>query len=174
MRPFYLLTPALLALSLAVRAQTPVLPDAQSRAQAEAAAVRARAAAALQARAEADAAAKAAGPRAATPMAAAQLVYGDYTCSYNLFNAATGRVDFIPKGAIQLNANGTYRYLDGGTPGRYTYDATTRQLTWITGYFAERGKQKTTFSSGEKLAQLDIEFSTPTGPQKWSCGCNAK
>ncbi|GAB2942765.1 hypothetical protein GCM10027048_04270 [Hymenobacter coalescens] len=166
--------PQAAALRAQADAQANSAADAQTRGQAEAAAVRARAAAALQARAAAEAAAKAGGPRGAAPMAAAHLVYGDYLCTYNLWDAAGKRMNFIPKGAIQLNANGTYRYLDGGAPGRYTYDATTRQLTWLTGYFAERGKPKTTFSADDKAAQLGIEFSTATGTQNWSCGCNRK
>ncbi|MCC3156999.1 hypothetical protein LJ737_07105 [Hymenobacter sp. 15J16-1T3B] len=174
-----LLTGALLALAGAATAQTPspaptAAPSPQERAQAEAAAVRARAAAALQARTEADAAAKAGGMRMAGPMAAAQLVYGDYSCTHNAWDASGKRLNFIPKGVIQLNANGTYRYLDGNTTGRYTYDPATRQVTWLTGYFAERGAVKTTFSTVDKAGQLDIELTTGTGTQNWSCGCGRK
>ncbi|OON70072.1 tetratricopeptide repeat protein [Hymenobacter sp. CRA2] len=148
--------------------------QAQAKAQTEKDAIRARAAAALQARATADAAAKNAvgGPAATAPIAAAQLVYGAYVCTYTLVDPASKRMTFVPKGAIQLNANGTYRYLDGGPLGRYTYNAVTRQLTWISGFFAERGQPKTTFSPGDKEAQLDIELPTATGTQRWLCGCN--
>ncbi|WP_133256867.1 hypothetical protein [Hymenobacter edaphi] len=173
-----LLTGACLALSGAAAAQTVTpaapAPSPQERAQAEAAAVRARATAAMQARTEAEAAAKAGGPRMTAPMASAQLIYGDYSCTQNAWDAAGKRMNFIAKGVIQLNANGTYRYLDGNTTGRYTYDAVTRQLTWLTGYFAERGAAKTTFSVVEKAGQLDLELNTGTGTQNWSCGCGRK
>ncbi|TLM96588.1 hypothetical protein [Hymenobacter jeollabukensis] len=173
-----LLTGVLLALSGAAAAQTitPTLAPAQTpqeRAQAEAAAVRARAAAALQARSEAEAAAKTGGPRMTAPMASAQLIYGDYSCIQNALDA-TKRMQFIPRGVIQLNNNGTYRYLDGNTTGRYTYDAATRQITWLTGYFAEHAPAKTTFSIADKAGQLDIELRTGTGTQNWSCGCAKK
>ncbi|UYZ60377.1 tetratricopeptide repeat protein [Hymenobacter latericus] len=145
---------------------------ARSKAEAEAAAVRARAAAALRARAEAEAAAR--NTAFSAPVAAAPLVYGVYTCSFDNWDAASQRFTSVPKGAFELNANGTYRYLDGSASGRYTYNAQTRQLIWITGYFAEAGKPKTTFAPGEKVSQLNIEFSTDKGPQRWSCGCNSK
>ncbi|KUG07661.1 hypothetical protein ASU33_15155 [Solirubrum puertoriconensis] len=145
---------------------------ARSKAEAEAAAVRARAAAALKARAEADAVAKNAAFSA--PVASAPLVYGVYTCSFDNWDAASQRFTSIPKGAFELNANGTYRYLDGSASGRYTYNAQTRQLNWITGYFAEAGKPKTTFAPGDKVSQLNIEFNSDKGTQRWSCGCNSK
>ncbi|RTQ52545.1 hypothetical protein EJV47_05915 [Hymenobacter gummosus] len=162
---------ALLPLAAAAQAPAAVSP-AQARAEAEAAAVRARAAAALQARTEA---AKA-GSFGAAPVANAQLAYGDYLCTLNAFDAASRRMNFIPKGTIQLNANGTYRYLDGGgVVGRYTYDTATRQISWITGYFAEHGPPKTTFTTTDKATQLDIEFGAAGGStQTWSCGCNKK
>lgn len=172
-----LLTGALLALTGAAAAQTtapiPTALTPQQRAAAEAAAVRARATAALQARAEAEAAAKTAG---FAPMANAQLVYGAYACTLNSFDAAARRMSFTSKGTIQFNANGTYHYPEGsGLAGRYTYDPTTRQVIWLTGYFAEHGQTKTTFTTTDKTSQLDIEFSSPNGStQKWSCGCSGK
>lgn len=178
MRPFILLSGALLTLSGAAAAQTPpsaAAPAAttpQERAQAEAAAIRAR----MQARVQADAATKSAG---FAPMANAQLVYGDYACTLSAFDAASRRLNFTPKGTIQFNANGTYRYLEGGPgTGRYTYDAATKQVIWLTGYFAEHGQPKTSFSIDDKAAQLSIEFAAPTGTstpaQTWNCGCAKK
>jgi hypothetical protein len=178
---YALVFPLACLLHLAAHAQTTTAApqaapaDPAARAKAEADAVRARAAAALKARAEAEQAAKQnAGSGMTAPVAPAQLVYGDYACTYNTWNMAERRMVFTPKGAVQLNANGTYRYLDGGTVGRYAYNANTRQITWITGYFAEAGQPKTTFAPGEKTAQLDIEFKTANGPLNWSCGCNRK
>lgn len=181
MRLFTLLTGALLTLSGAAAAQntpstTAPAPAAaatpQERAQAEAAAIRAR----MQARVQAEAAAKNAG---SAPMANAQLVYGDYACTLSAFDAAARRMSFTSKGTVQFNANGTYRYLEGGAGvGRYTYDPATKQVIWLTGYFAEHGQPKTSFSVDDKAAQLSIEFAAPAGAtapaQTWNCGCAKK
>ena len=60
------------------------------------------------------------------------------------------------------------------TPGRYAYNPTTRQITWLTGYFAERGKPKTTYIPNDKTVQLEVEFAAASGPLSWTCGCNRK
>jgi hypothetical protein len=95
------------------------------------------------------------------------LAYGDYVCEEGL--RATG---LTPKGYVRLNPDGTYRYLDGGRTGRYKYNAETGELTWLSGYFTQGNRTKTTYQPGNRVSQIDITFHTQSGKLYWSCGHN--
>ncbi len=102
----------------------------------------------------------------------ADLVYGDYVCTLARWDVGQRRRVYDPKGYFKLNPDGTYRYLDNGQTGRYSYDPSSRQIRWLSGYFAEGGPTTTKYTPNVKVAQIDITFHTPSGDVEWSCGCN--
>ena len=104
--------------------------------------------------------------------AAGDLVYGDYVCRVGRWDVSQRRMVYEQKGYFRLNPDGTYRYLDGGSTGRYEYDANSRRIRWLSGHFAESGRNTTKFSPGNKVAEIDITFHTGSGDLTWGCGCN--
>ena len=94
------------------------------------------------------------------------LDFGDYVCTEQ-----QGRTT-KQKGYFKLNSNGTYRYLDGGTTGRYKYNAETGEITWLSGYFTDGNRTTAKFTPGKNVSQIDIAFQTASGDLNWSCGHN--
>jgi tetratricopeptide (TPR) repeat protein len=91
--------------------------------------------------------------------------YGNYACK----QGATGRT---PIGYIRMNADGTYRYLDGGSTGRYKYNAKTGEITWLSGYFTQGYPTTTTYKPGNRASGINITFHTNSGKLYWFCNHN--
>jgi tetratricopeptide (TPR) repeat protein len=103
-----------------------------------------------------------------------QLVFGNYTCHQTIWNgpniSPAYRFDY--KGYFQLRADGTYRWLDDGEEGRYSYDPATGVFKWLSGYFAASKPKLTTYvvqPSGN--GQATVNF---TDSYRWECGCKKK
>lgn len=108
----------------------------------------------------------------AAPNAVANLVFGSYACDYQQYqgNVKSGRAyKSIYKGYFLLKPDGTYRWLDNGGTGKYSYDAKTGKLTWLSGYMKNLSPVSTIFKDGKKVAQIDVKFDDN---YSWECGCN--
>ncbi|HUC83331.1 MAG TPA: hypothetical protein VMR70_20640 [Flavisolibacter sp.] len=99
------------------------------------------------------------------------LHFGNYNCHYQQYQGAGAIVAYkpIPQGYFQLNANGTYRWLDDGETGKYKYDAKSGKITWLSGYFAKSKPVSTIFKPGEKVVSIKVEMRKD---YTWGCGCN--
>ena len=103
-----------------------------------------------------------------------QLVYGNYTCHQTIWNGpgASPAYRFDYKGYFELRADGTYRWLDNGVEGRYSYDPATGVIKWLSGHFASSKPKLTTYMlqpSGN--GQATVNF---TDNYRWECGCDKK
>lgn len=114
--------------------------------------------------------------KATTPKKAAggTLVYGSYACDYMQYQGSTIG-SFAPayksvyKGYFVLKANGTYRWLDNGGTGKYSYNSKTGKITWLSGHLKSLQPKLTTFTDGQKVASISIKM---TDSYTWNCGCN--
>ncbi len=108
----------------------------------------------------------------AAQTSASNLVFGSYVCDYQQYQ---GNVKFgsafksLYKGYFLLKADGTYRWLDNGGTGKYSYDAKTGKITWLSGYMKSLSPLTTIFKDGKKVAQIDVKFDDN---YSWECGCN--
>ena len=103
-----------------------------------------------------------------------KLVYGSYACDYmqyqgNNIGSFTPAYKAVYKGYFVLKPDGTYRWLDNGGTGKYSYNPTTGVITWLSGHLKTLKPVKTTFTNGEKVASISIEMSDS---YRWGCGCN--
>jgi hypothetical protein len=73
------------------------------------------------------------------------------------------------KGYFALKKDGSYRWLDDGVTGKFSYNETTEELKWLSGYFKGFTPKITQYQTGEKTAQITISFSDS---YRWECGCN--
>ena len=107
---------------------------------------------------------------ASKPVYGGALVFGNYNCSETVWNGPnqTPAYRHVPKGYFQLKSNGTYRWLDDGATGKYTYDAKTGNLKFLSGYLAPIAKSSK-YQTGTTVAQITVNFSES---YKWECGCN--
>lgn len=108
----------------------------------------------------------------AYPKAGGPLVLGSYVCDYQQYqgNTGTGRAyKSVYKGYFLLKADGTYRWLDNGGTGKYSYDAKTGRITWLSGEMKTIAPLATVFRDGKKVAQIDVKFGDN---YTWGCGCN--
>jgi len=99
------------------------------------------------------------------------LVYGDYPCTQDYFTGAVGtyRRQSDPKGTLSLKAGGSYSFR--GSSGRYSYDAASGQIKWLSGYLAA-DSNTSSFRRNVRSSQIDIAFHTASGDLDWSCGHN--
>ncbi|HJY23641.1 MAG TPA: hypothetical protein VJ279_12185, partial [Hanamia sp.] len=99
------------------------------------------------------------------------LLYGNYTCHVSVWNgpnvSPAYRYDY--KGYFALKKDGSYRWLDDGATGKYTYDAATGELKWLSGHFKGYKPKITQYQPGNKTAQITITFSDNN---RWECGCD--
>lgn len=99
-----------------------------------------------------------------------KLVYGNYTCHVSVWNgpniSPAYRQDY--KGYFALKKDGTYRWLDDGVTGRFSYDAKTGTVTWLSGEFKTSLKKIGKFKTDGKYATITIEMAEN---YKWNCGC---
>lgn len=114
----------------------------------------------------------AASAKSAEPNKGGTLVFGSYACDFQQYQ---GNVKFgsafksIYKGYFTLKADGTYRWLDNGGAGKYSYDPKTGKITWLSGYMKSLSPLTTIFKDGKKVAQIDVKFDEN---YSWGCGCN--
>lgn len=107
---------------------------------------------------------------AKAPVYGGALVFGNYVCSETVWNGPNRSPAYRhePKGYFQLKSNGTYRWLDDGITGKYTYDSKTGVIKFSSGQFASIAKTSK-FQNGKTVAQITVNFSES---YKWECGCN--
>jgi tetratricopeptide (TPR) repeat protein len=110
---------------------------------------------------------------ASKPVYGGALIFGNYNCTETRWNGpnASPAYSFPPKGYFALKSNGTYRWLDDGETGKYTYDAKTGTIKWLSGYFAKIATRPSKFQVGTTVSQITVVFSDS---YKWECGCNKK
>ncbi len=100
-----------------------------------------------------------------------KLTFGSYVCKQTIWNGpnANPQFNYKPEGYFKLKADGTYRWLDDGPTGRYSYDAKTGNIKWLSGYLAGFTIPSSVFQPNAKVAQITISFSDT---YRWECGCN--
>jgi tetratricopeptide (TPR) repeat protein len=98
------------------------------------------------------------------------LTYGKYTCHQSIWNGpnASPAYRFDYKGYFELRKDGTYRWLDDGGTGRYSYNAKTGAITWLSGPMKGQAPKSSKFQKGTTVAQVTVEFSEN---YRWECGC---
>jgi len=99
-----------------------------------------------------------------------KLVYGNYTCHQSVWNGpnVSPAYSFKYHGYFQLRKDGTYRWLDDGSTGRYRYDEKTGKITWLSGYFKAAPPKSSLYRPDAKVPQITVTFSDT---YKWECGC---
>jgi tetratricopeptide (TPR) repeat protein len=108
----------------------------------------------------------------AEPNAGGKLVLGSYVCDYQQYQGNTGfgsAYKTVYQGYFLLKADGTYRWLDNGGTGKYSYDAKTGRITWLSGHMKTIAPLSTNFTDGQKVASIKVKFSDN---YTWGCGCN--
>jgi len=106
------------------------------------------------------------------PKAGGKLVLGSYVCDYQQYQGNNGfgaAYKSVYQGYFLLKADGTYRWLDNGGTGKYSYDVKTGKITWLSGHMKTIAPQSTTFTDGQKVASIKVKFSDN---YTWGCGCN--
>ena len=106
------------------------------------------------------------------PNAGGKLVLGSYVCDYQQYQGNNGfgaAYKSVYQGYFLLKADGTYRWLDNGGTGKYSYDAKTGKITWLSGHMKTIAPLSTTFTDGQKVASIKVKFSDN---YTWGCGCN--
>ena len=101
----------------------------------------------------------------ATKGAGGRLVPGAYACTRWL---APGQTQ-PPVGTITLLVGGTYRWLSNGGGGRYSYDAASGALKFLTGPIADKLPKKVEYRVNQRTSQIDLNFGYGVD---WSCGHN--
>lgn len=108
------------------------------------------------------------------PKKGGALLFGNYICSQTVWNGPNRTPAFsaVYKGYFLLRPNGTYRWLDNGAEGRYSYNAATGVLKWESGFFAGQKPKLTSFVlHSATSAQATLNF---TDDYRWECGCEKK
>jgi tetratricopeptide (TPR) repeat protein len=100
-----------------------------------------------------------------------ELVYGDYPCTQDYFTGAVGTYQrqSDQKGTLTLKAGGSYSFR--GSSGRYSYDAASGRIKWLSGYLAADANTSS-FRRNVRTSQVDVAFHTASGDLNWSCGHN--
>ncbi len=99
-----------------------------------------------------------------------KLVYGNYTCHQSVWNGPNASPAYSYKyhGYFQLRKDGTYRWLDNGATGRYSYDEKTGNIIWLSGYFKTAPPKTSLYRADPKVPQVTVSFSDS---YRWECGC---
>lgn len=107
------------------------------------------------------------------PVYGGKLVYGNYNCTETVWNGpnASQPYSFPQKGYFELKADGTYRWLDNGKTGRYSYDAKTGNIKWLSGYLFDMQAKTSQYQGKKQIPQITVNFSTD---YRWECGCDKK
>ncbi|GAB3857214.1 hypothetical protein GCM10028822_30550 [Hymenobacter terrigena] len=101
------------------------------------------------------------------------LLFGNYTCTVTVYNGPNASPAFRNdyRGYFLLRPNGTYRWLDNGGEGRYSYNPATGLITWLSGRF-EANQGQTIYKvlpSGNGQATVNLVDNL-----RWECGCKKK
>ncbi|MGN6400240.1 MAG: hypothetical protein ACTHMD_07300 [Flavisolibacter sp.] len=107
---------------------------------------------------------------ATKPVYGGKLTFGNYMCTETVWHGANASQPFQPvsKGYFELKSNGTYRWLDNGVQGKYSYNPKTGEIKWLTGYFANMKAKTAQFQPGKNISQITVNFSDS---YRWECGC---
>lgn len=107
---------------------------------------------------------------ATKPVYGGKLVFGNYMCTETVWNGPNASQPFQPvsKGYFELKSNGTYRWLDNGAQGKYSYNPKTGEIKWLTGHFANMKAKTSQFQPGKNISQITVNFSDS---YRWECGC---
>jgi tetratricopeptide (TPR) repeat protein len=98
------------------------------------------------------------------------LKMGKYTCHVTRWNgpnvSPAYRYDY--EGYFELRKDGTYRWQDDGPVGKYKYNITTGEITWLSGYFKSAAPKSSLYQADKKVPQVTVKY---TDNYKWECGC---
>lgn len=98
------------------------------------------------------------------------LKMGKYTCHVTRWNgpnvSPAYRYDY--EGYFELRKDGTYRWQDDGPVGKYKYNKTTGEITWLSGYFKSAAPKSSLYQADKKVPQVSVKY---TENYKWECGC---
>ena len=103
-----------------------------------------------------------------------KLIFGAYTCHQTIYNGAGASPAFSYKyhGYFLLRLNGTYRWLDDGAEGKYSYNSKTGVITWLTGYMAAEKPRLSSYKiTDPSFGQITVNFNDN---YRWECGCKNK
>jgi tetratricopeptide (TPR) repeat protein len=98
------------------------------------------------------------------------LVYGNYVCDQSVWNGpnVSPAYRYEYKGYFALKKDGTYRWLDDGGTGKYSYNPKTGVITWLSGPMKSKGPKSSKYQKGTTVAQVTVAYNGFT----WQCGCN--
>ncbi|WP_242929183.1 tetratricopeptide repeat protein [Pontibacter vulgaris] len=98
------------------------------------------------------------------------LVFGNYVCDQSVWNGPNVSPAYRNeyKGYFALKKDGTYRWLDDGGTGKYSYNAKTGVITWLSGPMKSKAPKLSKYQKGTTVAQVTVEYNGFT----WQCGCN--
>lgn len=102
-----------------------------------------------------------------------KLVFGNYNCTETVWNGPNANPPYShpQKGYFELKSDGTYRWLDNGMTGKYSYNQKTGEINWLSGYLANMNAKTSQFQPGVNVSQITVNFSAD---YRWECGCNKK
>lgn len=97
------------------------------------------------------------------------LVFGNYVCDQSVWNGpnVSPAYRYEYKGYFALKKDGTYRWLDDGGIGKYSYNAKTGVITWLSGPMKSKSPKLSKYQKGTTVAQVTVEYKGFT----WQCGC---
>ncbi len=98
------------------------------------------------------------------------LIPGEYTCHQSVWNGPnkSPAYSFQYKGYFTIKSNGTYSWLDNGGTGKFSYDAKSGSIAWLTGYLKKSGVKSSYYKLNQETAQITLKFSESNS---WECGC---
>jgi len=107
------------------------------------------------------------------PVYGGKLVFGNYNCTETVWNGPNAAQPYShpQKGYIELKNNGTYRWVDNGTTGKYTYNEKTGAIKWVSGYLANMQAKTSQYQGSKQIPQITVNFSAD---YRWECGCSKK
>ncbi|MEO6705879.1 MAG: hypothetical protein ABIN04_08540 [Ginsengibacter sp.] len=102
-----------------------------------------------------------------------KLVFGNYVCTQSIWKGPnrTPAYSYVQKGYFELKNDGTYRWLDNGGTGKYSYNQQTGEIKWLSGHLFNMKIKNSSFEKGKKVSQITLNFSSD---YRWECGCNNK
>lgn len=106
---------------------------------------------------------------------------GSYNCLHVRWDVAEKRTKLDYKGYFTLLSSNTYRWLDSGPVGKYSYDPAKRRVRFVSGHLAQEGLEATfgldaDGKTPEILLRFHTEYSRTTGydPVEWQAQLQKK